>query len=245
MRSPRELYRLLRRDSGAKLAMLLFLLGALLAWEVLACAAEYLSRMGEPAEYVLSSGVQGAALEGKISALRGEEGVICVSRQREYDLTSGERSVTVAEVSAEYLADGFGLDTEAAGTTFFLGSDAFKAFCGAGARSPVRMTCAAGEKSVSGAFVLEKSLPGELAVTKGSSATLQDASKLRVMFRGRDFSGTDAAWIGELGLSVENSETLAEDAHETELLMVKLRYGGMACVLAVLLGCRLYPRRWT
>ncbi len=240
MRGPMELLRLRKRSDKVKVALALFLLGILLMADLLVGAAKYISMAGEPMEYVLSVGAEGAALNAKLLELGQRESVVSVSRQREYTLASGDRSVTVIEVSPEYLSACFGLETAGAGAEFFLGKRAFGAFCGGGAQSPARLKCQKGEDTVSGAFILAEGLPEELALTKGASLTLDGARSLRVMLRGRDISGVETAWLEGNGFVIENREALIETAHGTQLFLVKLRYGGAACVLALLLGRQLY-----
>ena len=50
----RDLLKLRRRSDKVKLSLLLFLLGIILAIDLLTGAAEYLIMAGEPVEYVLS-----------------------------------------------------------------------------------------------------------------------------------------------------------------------------------------------
>lgn len=240
MTGPRKLLRLRRRSDKVKLALLLFLLGALLIADLLRGAAEYFSTAGEPVEYVLSAGAEGAALDIKLRELMERESVVCASRQREYTLASGESAATVTEVSAEYLKACFGLEDTGAGVSFFMGRKAFAALCGRNARSPARLTCLAGEERVYGAFTLEESLPEELALSRGTSVTLGGEKTLRVMMRGMDVSGVETKWLEESGFVIENREVVEEAAHETELLITRLRYGGLACVLALLLGRQLF-----
>ena len=99
MRGPMELLRLRKRSDKVKVALALFLLGILLMADLLVGAAKYISMAGEPVEYVLSAGAEGAALNAKLLELGQRESVVSVSRQREYTLASGDRSVTVIEVS--------------------------------------------------------------------------------------------------------------------------------------------------
>ena len=87
---------------------------------------------------------------------------------------------------------------------------------------------------------MAEGLPEELALTKGASLTLDGARSLRVMLRGRDISGVETAGLEGNGFVIENREALTETAHGTQLFLVKLRYGGAACVLALLLGRQLY-----
>ena len=61
-----------------------------------------------------------------------------------------------------------------------------------------------------------------------------------LLLRGRDISGVETAWLEGNGFVIENREALTETAHGTQLFLVKLRYGGAACVLALLLGRQLY-----
>lgn len=239
MRGPSDLLRLRKRSDKVKLALLLFLLGALLAWDVLSGAVSYFSAAGEPVEYILTSGTEGAALEGRLQALRQGEQVVCVSRQREYGLSSADKSITITEVSTEYLSSCFGLSTTGSGTEFFLGREAFITFCGAGAQSPAHLTCQTEDGEISGAFRLCDDLPGELALAKGTSVTLSGARTLRVMLDNSDISGLDTAWLEGLGFMIENREVVTEASHRAELLLSRLRYGGLACVLALLLGWQL------
>ena len=236
----RDLLKLRRRSDKVKLSLLLFLLGIILAIDLLTGAAEYLIMAGEPVEYVLSPGAEGAAPDVKIQQMLQRESVISVSRQREYTLVNEGRTVTAAEVSPEYLSACFGLEPGGAGAEFFLGKRAFAAFCGAGVQSPARLVCQAGEESVSGAFILAESLPEDLTLTKGTSVTLSGARSLRVMLRGKDLSGVETTWLQQNGFTIENREALTETTHKTQLLLIKLRYGGAACALALLLGRQLY-----
>lgn len=240
MTGPRKLLRLRKRSDKVKFALLLFLLGALLMGDLLRGAEEYFSMAGEPVEYVLDPGAGGAALDIKLRELMERENVVCASRQREYALANGESTVTVTEVSAEYLNACFGLDDTGAGASFFMGRKAFAALCGRNARSPARLTCLAGEERVYGAFILEESLPEELALSRGASVTLGGERTLRVMLRGTDMSGVETKWLEDSGFVIENREVVEKTAHETELLIIRLRYGGLACVLALLLGRQLF-----
>lgn len=235
-----ELLRLRKRSDKVKLAMILFLMGFFLAGDVLWGVTEFFSMAGEPVEYVLNTGTEGARLDSKLQTILQRDSVICASFQREYALTSGSKRVLVTEVSPDYLSTCFGLNTAGAGSEFFLSTDVFKTFCGNSTLSPMRLTCNAGEENVSGTFTLYESLPGGLAVTKGTSLTLGDAQTIRVMLRGRDTSGIETNWFEENGFTIENREVVIETAHETEILIVRLRYGGAACVLSVLLGWQLF-----
>lgn len=240
MRGLMALLRMRKQSDKVKLALLLFLLGAVLAWDVLSGAAGYFSAAGEPVEYILVSSSQGARLESGLQAIRQRDSVVAAGRQREYTLTSDERSLEVVEVTPEYLGEGFGIIASGSGKEYYLGRGAFFAFCGRSAQSPVRLTCLAGEERVSGTFILDEGLPSGLAVTKGSSATLGSEQTLRVMLRGRDMSGVETQWLEGNGFAIENREEVERAAYEGELLMVRLRYGGAACVLAVLLGTQLF-----
>lgn len=234
------LLRLRKRSDKVKLALLLFLLGAIFAGDLLIGVAEYFSIVGEPIEYVLTPSTDGAALEGKLRDLLQRESVVCASRQREYTLTNGEKAVAVTEVSPEYLSACFGLSGANTGTDFFLGGKAFRTLCGNGAQSPARLTCRTGEENISGAFILDERLQDELAITKGTSLTLRDAQTLRVMLRGKDVSGVETDWLEENGFMIENREAVTEISHKTEMLMIRLRYGGAACILALALGQQLF-----
>lgn len=240
MTGPGKLLRLRKRSDKVKAALLLFLLGALLMGDLLRGAAEYFSMAAEPVEYVLDPGADGAALDMKLRELMERESVVCASRQREYTLTGGENTVTVTEVSAEYLSACFGLKAGDAGNSFFMGRKAFAALCGRNARSPARLTCLAGEERVYGAFILEEGLPEELVLSRGTSVTLGGEKVLRVMLEGKDVSGVETDWLEGSGFVIVNSGAVTETAHETELLGMRLRYGGLACVLALLLGRQLF-----
>ena len=85
-----------------------------------------------------------------------------------------------------------------------------------------------------------ESLPEDLTLTKGTSVTLSGARSLRVMLRGKDLSGVETTWLQQNGFTIENREALTETTHKTQLLLIKLRYGGAACALALLLGRQLY-----
>ncbi len=236
----KELLRLRKRSDKVKAALLLFLLGTLLGADVVSGTADFFIETSKPVEYVLTSGAGGAVLEGRLQSLRQREGVICASRQREYVLTCGGRSLDVIEISPEYISTCFGLTSSGSGREFFLGREAFISFCGAGTASPARLTCLDGEESVGGAFSMCVELPGAAAITKGTSMTLGDSQTLRVMMDGSDVSGLDETWLGELGFSIENREVLTEAAHRLELLLARLRYGGPACLLALALGVQLF-----
>lgn len=236
----KKLLGLRRRSDRVKLALLLFLLGALLGADIVSSAFRFFSEASEPVEYVLVSAAEGAALEGRLQSMGQHEGVISVSRQREYTLTSGGREVTVAEVSPEYLSVCFGLSPRGAGREFYLGRGAFLSLCGPNTESPARLVCERDGERFSGAFILCPQLPEDAALAKGSSATLSGAGTVRAMFDGQDISGMDAAWLEDLGFGIENGDELAEGSHRLELLAVKLRYGGLAFVLALLLGWQLF-----
>lgn len=240
MNGLRRLLGLRRRSDKVKLALLLFLLGALLGADLVSSAFRFFSEASKPTEYVLASAAQGAALEGRLQGMGQHEGVISVSRQREYTLTSGGREITVAEVSPEYLSACFGLSPRGAGREFYLGRGAFLSLCGPKAESPARLTCERDGESFSGAFILCPGLPENAALARGSSATLSGAGTVRAMLDGRDISGLDAAWLEEQGFGIENGDELAEGSRRLELLGVKLRYGGLAFVLALLLGGQLF-----
>ena len=240
MRAIGKLLRLRRRSDKVKLALGLFLLGAVLGWDVAFGAAGFLMESGEPVEYVLAWGGNEASLEGKLRAVSQHEGVICASRQREYSLVMGERQLTVIQVSPEYLSACFGLRASGAGREFFLGSRSYASFCGAGEESPARLKCLRGEEGVSGTFPLCGGLPVTAAMAKGSSAELGDSQTLRVMLESGGIEGRNGDWLMELGFSIENQELLTEAAHRLELLQARLSYGGLACLLALALGVQLF-----
>lgn len=234
----RSLLRLRKRSDKVKIALALFLLAGFLGWDVCAGAADYISMLGEPVEYAAAPAVRGAALEGLMQTAAQREDVVCVSKQRVFTLT-GSRQVEVTEVSSEYLRAGLGLEQAVSQADFFLGSEAFAALCGSTAKSPVRMVFRDGEGSVSGLFMLVRELPGGAAFAKGTTRTLGDAETLRVMMDGPDIGGTDKAWLESMGLVVEHGEELLQVEYEAGLLLTKLRYGGLACLLGLALGWRL------
>lgn len=241
MRRLRALLRLRKESDKVKLALWLFLLAAVLAGKTAVTAGSYVSQIQSPVEYVLTSGEVGAALDGKMQVILQNANVMGATRQREYALTDGERSLMVTEVSGQYLADCFGLAESGSGTQVYLGRKVFYSFFGNGAQSPVRASVQTGEgQTVSGAFTLAEELPENLAITKGTTLTLGGSLNLRVMLAGTDISGGAVSQLEGLGLTVTNRETVLIAEYENQLLLTRLSYGILSCILAAIAGCTLF-----
>lgn len=240
MKALRELWMLRRQSGKVKLALLLFGLAGTILASLGAQAGGFAAKVNQPVEYVLSSGTAGPVLDAKLRQLQEEPGVAAASRQREYSLTNGGRSITVAELSEEYLARCFGLTGSGASQDFWLDPAAFRNFLGNGAQSPARLACQGEDGTVNGTFQMAESLAGReaQAVARGSSVTLAESGTVRVMLERASGNGT--ARLEALGFAVVNREKVLEQNYETELLMARLGWGLLSAALAVAAGRLLF-----
>lgn len=232
----RELLRLRRQSDKVKWALAAFLLAGVLAVHLAGQLIQYLRAVGEPVEYVLVCGSTGAKLESELHALEELDGVVSVSRQREYAVTVGSKTLTVTEVSEQYMTACYGIAEP--GGSFWLSVDAFWHLFGSG-DSPAHSSCQDGERSFVGTFY-RTGLPGELAVVKGNTRSLGDSAELRVMFGGGDVSGTRQGALEKLGFTVRDREQIMEQEYEGRLLTARLEYGLCALVMAMLAGRLLF-----
>lgn len=246
MKRLRELLRLRRQSGKVKVALLFFLLAGYLAWDIFAQLGSYVSKAGQPVEYVLASGGENI-LEAKLQQIQEEPEVLAVSRQREYAIWSGEtegaRSLTMTELSPEYLSRCYGLEEPGEGNRFYLDKESFQSFLGSGAASPAQKGFRRDEtrdKENRGSFLLWEGLPQGMGVCKGTSQSLSGSGTLRVMLRGRDISGSIVTRLEGLGFTVVNQEALLTENFETELLFARLWGGALSLALSVTAGALLF-----
>lgn len=235
----KELFRLRRQSDKVKWALLLFLLAGALAVDLALRISEYAGLAAEPVEYVLASGKSGATLEVSVQALKEADGVLGVSRQREYSLTVGENTLTVTELTEQYLAACYGISSP--GNGFWLDEATFRQMFGS-SESPAHAACRLEDKPRTGSFYRRPGIPdgGARAVSRGDSRSLGPAGAVRVMFQSTDLSGTRESTLEQMGFSVQNQEVLLEQGFRSELLATRLRYGSCALALALLAGRLLY-----
>ena len=240
MRWLKDFLRLRRRSGRVKLALLLYLAAAGFAGDVLAGLSEYNIRIRQSVEYILEAGGENGVLEAKLQELRTISGVVDVSRQREFTLTCGEKTLTVTELTGEYLTSCYGIKDMGFERQYWLSSEAFAELFGK--EEPTqRMSYEVEERTESGVFVLTDSrLEKVKAVAKGSSASLGGSNTLRVRLENRDLSGVSAEHMESLGFTIANREEMLTQSFETELMTTRLCYGMIACGLAVLAGYNLY-----
>ncbi|WP_322170499.1 hypothetical protein [Acutalibacter caecimuris] len=234
-----RLWRLRRQNDKVKLAWVMFLAAGYFAVSGVVQAAQYAVGLARPVEYVLAA--PAAVGAERLKALAALEGVVAVSCQREYTLASGEKSLTVTELSEAYLAQCYGLAATGASRMFWLSPESYRAFLGE-APAPARLEFRTEEGMGSGVFGQVEMLGGQApgAVTKGSAASLQDAVSVRVMTAHASLTGAQAAQMEALGFVVANRQALVTAAYETQLSLTRLGYGAITCLLALLAGRLLY-----
>lgn len=232
----KKLWNLRRQNDKVKLALWMFLLAGWFAVEMIGQVGEYAVLANKPVEYILKAQVSGSLLNTKIKGLHSMEGVIGVSKQREYVLIGEKMTLTVTELSEEYLAQCYGIRLEGAGQQYWLSPEAFQELTDSKSRSPVYMAYERDGKRESGGFSAAAGVPvGEgRAVSTGNSLTLSDSDMLRIRLE-----HYDQILIGSLegqGFIICNQEDLLAQTYETELLLVKFRYQCIAAALALVAG---------
>lgn len=233
----KRLLRLRKQDDYIKLALLLFLAAGWLAYTACVQGTEYARIQARPVEYVLESGFSEAVLNANLQRIQTLEGVVGVSRQREFSVTAGNKTLTVTELERRYLTDCYGIEGSDGGSRYWLNREAFSAFLGSGA-SPVRLTYQKEERTESGEFSLFSGFSGEgaFAVSPGSTMTLGTAPALRVMFEHSDPSGGDIRSLEGMGFTVLNQAEMQRHSHETELALTRFTYAAIAALFALTAG---------
>lgn len=233
----KRLLRLRKQDDCVKLALLLFLAASWLLYGAVTQGLAYARLQAQPVEYVLESGVSGAVLEVNMQQLQTLDGVLGVSRQREFPITVGNRPLTVTALERQYLTNCCKINVGEAANQYWLNAEAFAALFG-NAASPVRLTYQRESRTESGDFFLLPGLAGEgaYAVTTGNTATLGDAATLRVMFEHGDLSGADMRAVQELGFTVCNQAELQRRGFETELALTKFTHALLSALFASIAG---------
>lgn len=242
MKEIQNFFRLRRQSGKVKAALLLFLLAAFFGVHGVEQLKECALGLGEPVEYLLQFGTGGAVFGEKLRELQKMEGVTGVSRQREYTITRGEKSLAVTELSAQYLAQCYGIEESGFRRHFWLSPQAFSSFVGKGTEPPAHLSYRQAEVLCNGVFSSSEQLPGDLAgaVTSGTSEALRGSTELRVMFPGPDLSGVTVSRLEGLGFSVVNSQQLSLQEQEFRLLLICCCYDLTACALAAIGGWALY-----
>ncbi len=239
MNALRRLWRLRREDGRVKLALLFLLAALALLGYAASGALEYAALLEQPVEYVLAAAESGAALDAALRRLVESGGAVGASRQREYSVSAGEKTLAVTELDGAYLAACYGIEANGEVKRFWLGSAAFSSFCGSKAESPAQIAFEIGDKSETGAFYAAGSLPEGLAVARGTTKTLSGSASARVMFAKTDPSGADAVLLQSMGFSVVNREELVRRSYEAELLLTRLGFSLLSAAFAGMLA-RLY-----
>lgn len=231
----KRLLRLRKQDDCIKLALLLFLAAAWLAYIACVQGIEYARIQARPVEYVLESNFSGAVLEGNLQKIQALDGVAGVSRQREFSITVGDKMLTVTELERQYLTDCCGIEPSNTGSRYWLNREAFTNLLGSGAASPARVIYKKEEKTESGEFLLLSDFGGEeaFAASTGSTMTLGNVSTLRVMFAHGDPSGADIRKLESMGFTVLNQAEMERQSYETELALTKLSYASVAAFFAL------------
>ena len=233
----KRLLRLRKQDDCIKLALLLFLTAGWLLYSVVTQGLAYARLQAQPVEYVLESGFSGAVLEVNLQQLRALDGVVGVSRQREFSITASDRMLTVTELERQYLTDCYGIEIAGAEHRYWLNRGAFSVLFGSAA-SPARLTYQREDRTESGEFLLLPGLAGKgaYAVTLGNTTTLGTSATLRVMFEHGDLSGADVRTLQEFGFTVLNRAEMERRSFETELALTKFTHALLAALFALIAG---------
>ena len=233
----KRLLRLRKQDDCVKLALLLFLAASWLLYGAVTQGVAYARLQSQPVEYVLESGFSGAVLEVNLQQLRALDGVVGVSRQREFSITASDRMLTVTELERQYLTDCYGIKIADAEHRYWLNREAFSVSFGSAA-SPARLTYQREDRTESGEFLLLPGLAGKgaYAVTLGKTTTLGTSATLRVMFEHNDLSGADGRTLQELGFAVLNRAEMERRSFETELALTKFTHAFLSALLALIAG---------
>ena len=237
MNRVKRLLRLRKQDDCVKLALLLFLAAGWLLYSAVTQGLAYARMQARPTEYVMESNSSGAVLEVNLQQLRALDGVVGVSRQREFSITSGKKALTVTALERQYLTDCYGVEPSNTDSRYWLNTAAYINFLGSAA-SPARLTYHREERTESGEFLLLPGLVGKgtYAVTLGNSTTLGASTTLRVMFEHNDLSGADVRKLEELGFTVFNRAEMERSGFETELALTRFTHALLAALFALVAG---------
>ena len=221
-----KLLRLWRQSDSIKAAVMLLALAIMMIGYCIHAAAGYAAILRAPAEYICTL-PQGSDL--LLPQLAQNDAVKGYSRQRKAALMQDNSIMTVTLLSASYLSDCYGITEQ--GRVIWANAAAFSAFCGDAAQSTAQARGTLDGKPFSAEIIRTDALPDgqPLAVMTASAAELHDADELRVCM-----TEPDAASLEQLGAHIVNPEVQLAAKYEKQLVLLRIRLGVLAAVLALL-----------
>lgn len=214
--------RLFRRYDSIKAAVFLAGLAVYLLGVCICADVSYAAFLRTPAEYLCSwSGSLQTGIQQISGQIRG------YSRQSSAVLTANGKSIPVTMLSAQYLADCYGLS---GGThTIWMNRTAFSQISESG--SSMHISGTLGETPFSGEIVCSDALPQDApyALLYADVSVLHDAEALRICMNEHD-----AAVLQQAGFQIMNPEAEIIFKYEQDILRIRIRFGLLAAFLALL-----------
>lgn len=125
----RDFLRLRKRYDSIKFALILFICAAYFLSHGIVQIVNYAHYLNKPAEYILEAYSDSASLETAPDKICETDGVVSASFQRDYVISEGNgKTLTVSELSYEYLFECYGIDTSVNSRKIWLNSVAFDNF---------------------------------------------------------------------------------------------------------------------
>ncbi len=219
-----KLLRLWRQYNSIKATVLLGLLAAVLIGYCIRAAASYAVFLQTPTEYLCTA----QDMDRTLRMFSDTEGVRAYSRQRTAYLAQEWQGCNVTLLSAAYLSDCWGLSGDA--RTVYMNPAAFAAMSG-NANSPASFRGTLDGEPFSVQIICTDQLPQEepFAVIGVDLSALHDADMLRICAANRDAFSPES-----LALTVTNRETLCAADYEQKMVLLRIRFGALAAVLALL-----------
>ncbi len=220
-----KILRLWRQYDSIKAAIMLLALAAFLIGYCIHAAISYAVLLQTPTEYICAAD---GDTEKHISQLMQLTAVRGYSQQKTVYLSQNEKSLNVTQLSAAYLADIYGITDSS--RMIWANASAFASFCGDTETQSLRFQGELDGKPFSAEIVCTDALPNAqpTAVMSVNVSALHNAAELRICM-----ADQDTALLGQLGLTIHNSEILCTAKYEQELVLLRIRFG----MLSVFLCC--------
>lgn len=230
-----DFLRLRKQYDSIKFAFLMFICAAYFLISGIAQTASYMVYVNKPCEYILEAYSDSASLEIALQKICEIEGVISASYQNNYVITTDDnKTLTVSELSSEYLSKCYGIGGSGNNKKIYLNTVAFDEFIGDSEIDLARLSYIADGKTESAGFVRIGEISSEtpLALSVGTTASLDNSRVVRVMFDGIDITGSNIRKIESLGYTVSNREDILLQSHKQEMLLSEIK----CCIFATSLS---------
>ncbi len=219
-----KLLRLWKQYDSIKAAVMLFALAVFLIGYCIHAAADYAVILQTPSEYICAMPDK---YETLLPRLPQTEGIRAYSPQKTAELAQNDRTLNITLLSAAYLYDSYGIETDA--HVIFANDAAFAAICGDNTDQSVQYRGMLNGKPFAAEIIRTDTIPDgqPYAVTAAAAADLRDGYELRICL-----DGSDPALLEQLGLRIMNPEVQVAAEYEKKLVLLRIRFAALSAALS-------------